>query len=347
MGKTRFAIIGAGNIGKTHAQAITDISEAELRVVCEPIEERGRALAATYGADWVADYREAVTRPDVDVVCICTPSGSHAEPAVAAARAGKHLIVEKPIDVTLERIDRIIAAAKEGGIKLTCIFPLRFRQGVSEARKALEAGRLGRLVLADAFVKWYRPQSYYEGSWRGSWALDGGGALMNQSIHSIDLLQWLAGPVESVVGRTATLAHQHMETEDTASAVLVFRNGALGVVQGATSCWPGEGARVELRGDRGTIALEEGRIATWKLADARPGEEETMLALEQSLGSGCSNPTAISYELHRRQIADLIGAIGDDRPPAISGADARKAVEIILAIYRSAATRASVALPLG
>lgn len=345
MKKIGFAIIGAGNIAKVHARAIREIPDAQVVVICSRHEEKGRALADLCGAAWTSDYRQAVAWPGVDVVCICTPSATHADIAVAAAQAGKHLIVEKPLDVTLERADRIIQAAREAGVKMTGVFPLRFTAGARRAKEAVAQGRLGRLTLADAYVKWYRPQSYYDGSWRGTWAGDGGGALMNQSIHSIDLLQWLAGPVETVCGRTATLAHL-METEDTASAVLAFRSGALGVIQGATSCWPGDPARVELHGEKGTIVLEEGRIVKWKLADAAPDEEAHVLALADGQGSGSSDPMGIGHELHRRQITDMIQAIREDRPPAIPGEEARKALEIILAVYRSAQTGTIVKLPL-
>lgn len=340
-----FAIIGAGNIGKIQAEALRHIPDARVTVVCNRGEAAGRALAEKHGAVWVADFQDAVTRDDVDVVTICTPSGTHMEIAVAAAQAGKHLLVEKPIDITLERVDQILAAVEKAGVVLACVFPLRFAQGVHKAKAALDAGRLGRLTLADVFVKWYRPQSYYNGNWRGTWQLDGGGALMNQSIHNIDLVQWLAGPVESVLARTATLAHE-MQTEDTASAVLTFQNGALGVIQGATSCWPGDRARVELHGDRGTIVLEEGRIVAWKLADAAPGEEEAMLTLEQQQGSGATDPTAIGYEMHRRQLVDLIDAIRQGRPPAIQGTEARRSVEIIHAIYLAASKHQLVTLPI-
>jgi UDP-N-acetyl-2-amino-2-deoxyglucuronate dehydrogenase len=329
------AIIGAGNIGHVHVQAIAHVDDAQVTVVCDEVEPSGRALAQACGAEWTPSYEQAVTRADVDVVSVCTPSGTHAEIAVAAARAGKHLLVEKPIDVTLPRVDQIIGAAREAGVKLACVFPYRFMLGVRRVREALDGGRLGRMTMADAYVKWYRTQEYYNGSWRGTWALDGGGALMNQSIHSIDLVQWLAGPVETVFGRTATLSHE-METEDTASAVLTFQSGAMGVIQGATSCWPGDRARVELHGDRGTIVLEEGRIVTWKLAGAAPGEEERMLGLEDSLGSGSQDPKGFSYEMHRRQIVDLVQAVTEDRAPAVEGAEGRKAVEVIRAIYRSA-----------
>ena len=340
-----FAIVGAGNIGRVHVQAIAHVPDAQVTVICDKFEQSGRTLAQTCGADWTPSYEQAVNRVDVDVVSVCTPSGAHAEIAVSAASAGKHLLVEKPIEITLPRVDQIIGAAREAGVKLACVFPYRFMLGVQRAKEAVDAGRLGRLTMADAYVKWYRTQEYYDGSWRGTWALDGGGALMNQSIHSIDLLPWLAGPVDSVFGCTATLSHA-METEDTASAVLSFRSGAMGVIQGATSCWPGDRARVELHGDQGTIALEEGRIVSWKLGDANPGEEERMLTLEESLGSGSRDPKGFSYEMHRRQIVDLVQAIREDRAPAIEGAEARKAVEVIRAIYRSAKLGQVVKLPL-
>ncbi len=340
-----FAIIGAGNIGKIQADALQQIPAARVSVVCNRGEEAGRALADKVGATWVADFADAVQRSDVDVVTICTPSGTHMEIAVAAANAGKHLLVEKPIDITLPRVDAILDAVAAAGVVLACVFPLRFAQGVHKAKAALAAGRLGRLTLADAYVKWYRPQEYYNGNWRGTWEFDGGGALMNQSIHHIDLLQWLAGPVQSVMAQTATLAHT-METEDTASALLTFADGAMGVIQGATSAWPGDRARVELHGDKGTIVLEEGRIVTWKLADATPDEEEAMLNLEEQQGSGATDPTAIGSEMHRRQIVDLIEAIRQNRAPAIEGAEARRSVELIRAIYLAASEQRLVKLPL-
>jgi len=331
----KFCIVGAGFIGGMHAQALAAIPEARVSVVCSRSQEKAAALAQKAGAAWVKDYRQAVERDGVDVVCVCTPSGSHAEIAEAAAAAGKHLVVEKPPDVTLERVDRILHAVERAGVKLTCIFPLRFMQGAGLARQAVEAGRLGRLALADAYIKWYRSQEYYDTSdWKGTWALDGGGALMNQGIHNIDLLNYLAGPVTGVVARTGTLAHR-MQTEDTAVALLTFASGALGAVEGSTASWPGDKGRVELHGDQGTVALEDGRIVTWKLADASPDEEERMLAAETGLGSGASAATGIGYELHRRQLSDMVEAILHDRPPAIDGVEARRAVAIIRAIYDS------------
>jgi UDP-N-acetyl-2-amino-2-deoxyglucuronate dehydrogenase len=332
----KFCIVGAGFISGVHAQALAQIPEATITVVCDKSEKAAAALADKAGAAWMTDYRQAVELDDVDVVCVCTPSGTHAEIAVAAAEAGKHLVVEKPLDVTLERVDRIVEAVRKAGVKLTCIFPYRFMRGASLAKRAVDEGRLGRLALADAYIKWYRSQEYYDASdWKGTWALDGGGALMNQGIHNIDLLTYLAGPVTRVVARADTLAHK-METEDTAVALVTFANGALGVIEGSTASWPGDSGRVELHGDRGTIVLEDGRIVTWRLADVTPQEEKEVLG-ETSLGSGASSVAGFSYEMHRRQLADMVEAIQHNRPPAIDGIEARQSVALIRGIYDSCA----------
>jgi predicted dehydrogenase len=339
------ALIGAGNIARTHALAIAELPNARLLAIYDTVEPACRALAQEAGdVDWTCDLDELLTRRDVDVVSICTPSGTHADLGARAALAGKHLIVEKPIDVTLKRADRLIAVAQEQGVKLAGIFPYRFMRGAQLAKEAIAQGRLGRLVLADAYVKWYRSQAYYHG-WHGTRQLDGGGALINQSIHNIDLVQWLAGPVSSVFAQTATLAHE-METEDAASAVLTFENGALGVIQGATSCWPGDPARAEFHGTEGTIVLEEGRITSWQLADASPEEARAMTALEDQEGHTFDDPTAVSHVPHRMQIEDMLSAIEEDREPRISGAGARKALEIIRAAYLSAKRGEVMQLPL-
>jgi predicted dehydrogenase len=339
------ALIGAGTIARVHARAIAEIGNASLVGVYDTFEPASRALATELGGlDWTGNLDELLANDDLDVVSICTPSGTHADLAVQAARAGKHLIVEKPLDITLAQADRIIAAAQENGVKLTGIFPYRFRTGACKAKEAIEQGRLGRLVLADAYVKWYRSQDYYQG-WHGTWALDGGGALINQAIHNIDLLQWLAGPVDTIYGHTATLGHE-METEDTASAVLTFSGGAMGVIQGATSCWPGDPARAEIHGTQGTIVLEEGRISAWKLADNTPEEERTMITLEEQEGHTFDDPAAVPHTGHRLQLEDMLQAIEQDRAPRVSGVEARKAIEVIRAVYLSAQRGQVMRLPL-
>lgn len=339
------ALIGAGNIARTHAAAIAEIPNARLIALCDTSEPACRTFAQAVGPiEWTGDLDALLARQDVDVVNICTPSGTHADLGIKAARAGKHLIVEKPLDITLHKADRLIAAAREHGVKLSGIFPYRFKQGIRKAKQAIERGRLGRLVLADAYVKWYRSQAYYDG-WHGTWALDGGGALINQSIHNIDLLQWLVGPVRSVYAHIATLAHE-MEAEDTASALLCFENGAMGVIQGATSCWPGDPARAEIHGAKGTIVLEEGRIKAWRLMDASPEEDQAMTTLEAPDGHTFDDPTAVDPTAHRLQIEDMLEAIEQDREPRVSGSEARKAIEIIRAIYLSARQGEVVHLPL-
>ena len=338
----RFGIAGAGSIGGLHARAIGDIGEARLVAVADRLEGRARTLAEQHGATWHANYGEMVREAAVDAVSICTPSGAHQEVAVAAAEAGKHVIVEKPIEITVERADKIIDACQRNGVKLGVIFQSRFGSGVQKAKEALDAGRLGKLALCDAYVKWHRTQEYYDaGGWRGTWALDGGGALMNQSIHTIDLLHWLAGSVSSVYARTATLAHG-METEDTAVALVAFASGALGVIEGATSTYPGYPSRVELGGDTGTVVLEDGIITRWDLADASSLEEESILSLESSGGTGASDPMGISAIKHRRQFEDFIAAVREDRSPLVDGAEGRKSVVIIQAIYQSASTGQAV-----
>ena len=338
-------IVGAGNIARVHVQAIQKIERARVVAVCDVVEAACRSLAEMAGGvPWSTDLDELLARDDVDIVNICTPSGTHADLAVRAAQAGKHLIVEKPLDVTLHKADRIIRAAKENGVKLTGIFPYRFKTGARKAREAILQGRLGRVTLADAYVKWYRSQDYYHG-WHGTWKLDGGGALINQSIHSIDLVQWLAGPVRSVFGYADTLGHE-MEAEDTASAVLRYDGGALGVIQGATSCWPGDPARVEIHGTKGTIVLEAGKVVVWKLTDASLDEERALTGADADEGRTFSDPTAVAYREHKLQIEDMIEAIEQDREPYVTGEEARKAIEVIRAIYLSAQRDCEMHLPL-
>ena len=344
METVQFAVIGAGNIGKTHVRAMQGVEQARVTVVCNRSGRDGKELANSVGADWVDDYHAVLQRDDVNALAICTPSGAHGEIAIAAARAGKHVLIEKPLEINLPRIDAVLEAAHANNITLSCIFQSRMRQGVRAARQALHDGRLGKLIFANAFVPWHRPPDYYANNWRGTLSLDGGGALMNQSIHSIDLLQWLAGDVASIFAHTATRVHD-IEGEDTASALLTFANGAQGVIQGSTSLRFGRRARIELLGSAGNVILEEGRLILWNLQDASAEEEERMLNLEQVLGTGSQDPTAIDDVLHQEQIDDFVAAILQGRPPAIPGAEARKAVEIIRAIYRSAQDQQLVTMP--
>jgi len=343
--KLGFAVVGCGNIGPFHAEAIAHIEEAELRAVCDVVAKNAEQMAEKYHADSYSDLEEVLKRDDVDIMNICLPSGMHEEAAVAAAEAGKHLVIEKPLDITLEKCDRIIEASERNNVKLAVIFPSRFGEPFLRARQAIDEGRFGKLVLGDAQVKWYRSHEYYDsGGWRGTWEMDGGGALMNQSIHSIDCLQALMGDVESVYARCETLVRK-IEVEDTAVAVLKFTNGALGIIEGATSIYPGLDARIGIHGENGSAVLEAGNLVAWEFTDKR---DEDATALERKKeSSGAKDPTKfIDWKGHHAQLADMVKAVKEDRKPIVDGYEGRKAVEIIVAVYKSARDGTPVELPL-
>lgn len=341
-----FAIIGCGAIGPFHARAIQEIKRARLVIVADATEKSARKMGEEFGVRWTIDLKEVLSMPEVDVVNICTPSGMHRDMAVAAANGKKHIIVEKPLEITLPKCDEIIKAARENKVKLAVIFPARFKDGSLKLKKAIEENRFGRIALADAYVKWYRTQEYYDsGGWRGTWRMDGGGALMNQSIHSIDLLQWLMGEVESVTAYARTISHK-IETEDTACSILKFKKGALGVIEGSTSCYPGIDARIAIHGENGMVILDEGKIKEWIFKEARAEDNEAK-PMDESSSSGASDPTkSLGHEFHRRQIAETVDAIFHDREPLVNGEEGKKAVEIVLAIYESGKKNTEVKLPL-
>lgn len=271
------------------------------------------------------------------------------EPAVEAAKAGKHVIVEKPLDITLRRCDRIIKACADNKVQLATIFPSRFHDSAQKMRKAVDGGRFGRLVLGDAYVKWYRTQEYYDsGAWRGTWQLDGGGALMNQAVHSVDLLLWLMGPVEQIQAQTATLAHERIEVEDVAVATLKFASGALGVIEATTAANPGYLKRIELYGSEGSAVLEEEDIKTWDFKKKARGDDAILkeMAESKSTGGGAADPAAIGHHGHALQLKDFVRAIKSGDPPIIDGHEGRKPVEVILGVYQSAQTGKLVKLPL-
>ncbi len=346
------AIVGCGMIARFHAKALSEVPGAKLVALVSRNPAHAQAVAEAAGVPTAiyGDLAQALARPDVHIVIITSPSGAHMEPAVAAAKAGKHVVVEKPLEITLERCDRIIEACGRGGVKLCTIFPSRFGDANRALKAAVEAGRFGRLTLGETTCKWWRPQAYYdEGGWKGTKALDGGGALMNQAIHNVDLLQWLMGPVTHISGFTATLAHERIEVEDTAVACLRFASGALGVIQATTSVYPGLPKTVAVHGDRGTAVIEQDDVLRWEFTPETPEDGRIKARFAQKVGAsgGASNPAAISHEGHARQLADFVAAIQSGREPLVDGREGRKAVEIILGIYRAAETERTVELPLG
>ncbi|WP_436663879.1 Gfo/Idh/MocA family protein [Alicyclobacillus acidoterrestris] len=351
-----FGVIGCGVIGHKHAQEIEQLEGARLVAVADAIPLRAEELGGVHGVDWYEDFHQMLCRPDIDIVNVCTPSGMHADIAIEVAKAGKHVIVEKPIDITLAKADAMIQACRDAGVKLCVISQHRFDPSTVRVKQEIAAGSLGKLILGEAAVNWYRSQGYYDsGDWRGTWALDGGGVLMNQSIHTIDLLQYLMGPVESVHAHTATMAHERIEVEDVATAVVRFKNGALGTIVGTTAAYPGLSARIELFGTTGSAVIDADRLTHLYLMEApvqrmKHHVETVNLATaeanpNEAVAAAASDPATIS-DAHRRQFRDMMEAIRENREPLVNGEEGRKGLEIILAIYQSAKTGKTVTLPL-
>ena len=340
-----FGIIGVGMISDFHAKAIAQIPGARVVAVANRLPERCRAFCERYNVPfWTLSIDELVNRPDVDIVCITTPSGAHLEPALAAIRAGKHVVIEKPIEITTARADEIVRAAEATGVRIAPIFQGRFGDGARTVKAAIDAGRLGRLVLASNYVKWHRTAQYYTPP-RGLYANDGGGAVINQAIHGLDLLLWFVGMPAEVFAWKTRRVHTDIEVEDTAVAAFKFANGALGAFEASTALWPGWSRRHEICGEHGSIVLEDDNIVRWEFRDARP-EDEAIRAggAANALGSGASDPKAISTEGHRRQLQDLVDAIRAGRPQLLDGREGCKAVALVNAIYASAESGKPVAL---
>jgi predicted dehydrogenase len=339
--KLRFGIIGCGRIAPRHADSLRDL-DATVVSFADVIESRAAKFAKDFGATICGDYRRILADKTIDVVNICTPSGMHADMTVAALDAGKHVIVEKPIALTLADADRMLAAAKRNQRKLCVVLQNRYNPPMLEIRRVVDEGRLGKLLLGNATVRWYRPQEYYEDGWHGTWSMDGG-ALMNQSIHHIDALQWLMGDVESVFAYTATLAHT-MEAEDTGVAVLRFKSGAIGSIEGSTITYPEnlEGS-VAIFGEHGSLKVGGtalNRKIFWKIGDALEHEREILKREEV-------DPTSVYGQSHKAVLADMIDAVVNDREPRTHGHEARKSLALVLALYESARTGHAVDMTAG
>src|SRR5579863_5765230 len=264
MSRIGFGIVGCGIIAGFHARAINDIRGAKTVAAFTSNPENGKKIVEIAGECAIySDYGKFLKHPGLDIVNICIPSGAHLEPAVAAA-AGKHVVVEKPLEITLARCDKLIAACRKHSVKLCTIFPSRFSPANQVLKEAVDEGRFGKLTLGDSYVKWWRTQQYYDGGgWRGTWKLDGGGAFMNQAIHNIDLLQWFMGDVAEVTGFTGTLAHERIEVEDTGVAAVRFQNDAMGVIEATTSAFPGLLKKTELHGTQGSAIVEQDDVLLW------------------------------------------------------------------------------------
>ena len=336
-----FGIIGTGMIGNFHAKAINELPNAKLIAAFDQVEERAKTFADQYGIKAYSTLDRFLEDPQIDVVTIGTPSGSHMEPTVSAAKFGKHVICEKPLEVTLSRIDEMIEAHQKAGTKLGGVFNSRYEPVNQMLKKVVSAGRLGRITYGAGYVPWFRSQEYYDqGGWRGTWKFDGGGALMNQGTHTVDLLRWLMGSeVKRISAFTALLGHERLEVEDTATAALEFANGALGILFATTALWPGQPARVELGGTGGMIVSETSCLKTFKFAQPEPGDEKIIEEFgAPPIVGGASDPKAISADNHRRNFETFLKALDAGVEPELNGVEARKAVQIVLSVYESART---------
>jgi predicted dehydrogenase len=341
-------LIGAGNISDTHARALAEIPDATCAAVYAPTRAHADALAARHQATAYGSLDEMLAHRPLDMVVVGTPSGLHADHGSAAARRGLHVLVEKPIDVTVQKADALIAAASTAGVTLGVLFQDRLKPDVVRLKQFVDRGALGSPILAAARVKWFRPASYYQGSrWRGTRALDGGGALMNQGVHTVDLLLWLFGPARRVTGKTVTALHP-IEVEDTAFAIVEFANGAVGTIEATTAAYPGYARRLELTGSNGTAVLEGDDLVALDLLDASglsdAARRASGTALRSSAPENAASPVVSDVSAHRRLIEDFIRAAATRGAPCCTGESGRESVRLIEAVYESARTGRAVDL---
>jgi UDP-N-acetyl-2-amino-2-deoxyglucuronate dehydrogenase len=336
MKKWNFGIIGAGVIANFHAKAILDIENAELVAVCDKNNEKADKFASEYSCNSYYDYLELLNNNDIDVVTIATPSGSHMEVAVDAAKNGKHVLCEKPLDIDLARIDTMIKTHEEHGTQLGCIFQNRYTEASQLLKKAVLDERFGKITYCGVYVPWWREETYYKDSWHGTWRLDGGGALMNQSIHMIDMLCYLMPDVIDLSAFAEHKAH-NIEAEDTAVAILKFSNKSLGVIYGTTASFPGQFKRLEITGTDGTAIYEEDIFKIWKFRNELPEDIEIRQKYAKVKGmGGVADPASISCEYHKKNFKAFLDALDSGKKFELDGYEGRKAIDLILRIYRSA-----------
>lgn len=347
MSKTRIGIVGCGAIHGTHADAVHGVKEASLAGFYDIIPERSKAAAQKYGGKAFPTLKALVHASDA--VHVCVPSGLHAKVATKVAAWGRHALVEKPIDVDTRAAEKLVETFDKAGLTLGVVSQHRFSQAIQKTREAAQSGAFGKLTQGDVIVKWYRTQAYYDsGDWRGTWKLDGG-CLMNQTVHYIDMVQWIMGPIHAVRAISQTATHR-MEAEDIAYALVEYSNGALGMIHGTTSAYPGYAERIEIYGEYGTSILEGDKIKAWNVDPdapsdpspygkgvvAQPTPKVEIIETAGTEGTGASDPSAIWGEQHRLQIEDFVHAVREGRAPFITGADALQPLKVINAIYASA-----------
>jgi UDP-N-acetyl-2-amino-2-deoxyglucuronate dehydrogenase len=333
----KVGLIGTGAISHKHAQVYRNIG-FEITVCTDVSAEYGKKFAAQYGCEFVSSYEELCRHPKVDFVDVCTFPDFRLQPLQICAESGKHIQVQKPISVNLATAREMIRVAREGNILLSVVSQHRFDDSSLFLSKAIAGGRLGKLLQIDCYVKWFRSADYYSRPIKGSWAVEGGGALINQAVHQIDILRWLAGPVKHVTGEWRLGALHKIESEDVVNALLRFESGVTGVVQASTAFWPGYSERVEIHGTKGTAVVTGDKLTTWDVQDDHG--EAAPIATE--VASGASDPMAISLTPFERQFLDFADAIRNKRKPRVSGEEGLAALEIVDAIYQSCRTGGKV-----
>jgi UDP-N-acetyl-2-amino-2-deoxyglucuronate dehydrogenase len=330
MKKLGIGIIGTGAIAAKHAKAIESLSGAELLAICSFTADRALAAAEKFGVPGYSDLDAFLAHPGIQIVTICTASGKHLEPAMKAAKQGKHLFIEKPIEINLKRADQLINTARQYKVKLEIVYQNRFSSGFVQLKNAVKDGKLGKLLMGNAYINWFRKEEYYSSSdWKGTLIGDGGGALINQGIHTIDLLLDIMGEVASVNGKVKTVFHQ-IEGEDLGAALVNFRSGAIGTITGGTSLYPGYPERLEIYGSEGSVIIAAGKIINWNIK----GEVHSSMDIIQH-PIGTDDPMAVGHLLHVEQYQNFLTSIRENHEPIVTGEIARKSLELIRAIYAS------------
>lgn len=332
--KLGIGIVGCGTISDIQAQAILKSNKTNLISVYSRNLKNAKLVGEKYSVSYSNEWDSFINDEKLDVISICTPNGNHLDYGKLSADAGKHVIVEKPIEITVNRGKQLIEICKKNNVKLAVIFQSRFLDSTIQIKDAIVSEKLGKIFHGSAYIKWFRSQEYYDdGEWRGTFALDGGGVLINQAIHTIDLLQWFLGDVETVYGHTGIFAHKNIEGEDNAAAILKFKNGAFGVIEGSTSVLPAMDRRIEIHGEKGTAILKGDDVSI------QIGEDTGKENLTEPKGSGAASPLAgFSIEPHMKQIEAIVQAIQKNEEPVVSGLDSLKSLAIVEAVYKSSKT---------
>ena len=333
--KIGFGIIGAGAISAFHASSMQSLENVRLIGFYDPVREFAEKRAEEFHCRAYSDFEEFLADPEILAVTIGIPTGLHGKIAIQAAKAGKHILCEKPLEITPALCDDVIRACEENNVLLATVFQNRFTDSIRKVKAAADAGRFGKMILSSAQVHWFRTADYYgKSSWRGTWKMDGGGALMNQSIHTVDLLLYLNGDPAEVSAFAGTLTHE-IEVEDTLCAAVRYQNGSMGTIEVSTSCAPGFPRRLEFCGSKGSVTIEGDQIIRWSFAEPIPGDDDMVSRCDANAAGG-SNPANIPTDGHAAQIRDLANAILNGGKPILDGVEGRRAVAFINGIYEAA-----------